>query len=170
MGTDPIAVGMPRAEVVQIDAVGPIEQCRFLAGDRPVRQKPGVRSLEGIDLLHVRLRPFVCDDLGDRRELAVAAGVVGAGAAVDDHRHRPVGCGLDGVEDRSPPAWQLRVNDDDAVLDTKLPGWGRPILDAIQAATDMRAPSTKIRFISLPARQLPSAASEAQMISSSLRA
>ena len=84
--------------------------------DRLVGKEFGVRPLEGIHLLHVRLRVLVGNDLGGGRELDVAASVIGVRVRVDDHRHRLVCDRLNGFENRPTPARQLCVDQHDAVV------------------------------------------------------
>ena len=105
---------MAAAEVVQLDAIRAAAD-RQLVRIRPLRQKPGVVSLERVHLRHVRFGVLVGDDVDRRREHRVAAGVVTMRMGVDDHRHRLIGDGLDLVEDHLAPAAELGVDNDDAI-------------------------------------------------------
>ena len=103
----------PRAEVEQIDAIlAAAERHLVLVGF--LRQELRVVALEGVHLLHVRLRVLVRDDLDRGREHVVAAGVVAVRVRVDDRRHRLVGDGFDPVEQYLAPAGELRIDHDDA--------------------------------------------------------
>ena len=110
-----VAVGVRRAEVVEVDRLVAVEHRQLvgvgLVGQRVLLGAPancGIFAMLGLGV-------GVGHDLDRGREEVVAAGVVAVRMGVDDVRHRLVGDRLHLVQDRLAPVGQLGVDEHDAV-------------------------------------------------------
>jgi hypothetical protein len=108
-----VTVGVPAAEVVQVDLIFARSQRQRVSIGSP-REEPGVGGAELRHLRHAR-SGVLMDDAFDRgAEEAVAARVIAVSVRIDGARDRLVGDGLDPLEDGRPESRQLAVDQGDA--------------------------------------------------------